>query len=77
MKTIDSSIKIDPSLMLGTGDDELVSNIVKGAKQSLGGVGAFVPDQLVTGSLKGAKVSNRKEKKVETRNYVSKTRNEI
>jgi hypothetical protein len=76
MKTWDNQIKIDPSLRLGTGDDELVDSIVKGAKKSLGGVGAFVPDQLVTNSLKGAKISNRKVK-IETRNYVSKTRNDL
>ena len=44
LKQIDSSIAIDPSLKIGTGDDELVDNIVAGAKQSLGGIGAIIPD---------------------------------
>ena len=76
MKTMDSNTKIDPSLNLGTGDDELVDSIVKTAKKSFGGVGSFVPDNLLSSSLKGAKVSNRKAK-VESRNYVSNTRNEL
>lgn len=76
MKTMDANIKIDPSLKLGTGDDELVDGIVKSAKRTLGGVGALVPDKLVTSTLKGAKISNRKAK-VETRNYVSNTRNAL
>ena len=77
---MEENIVIDPSLKIGTGDDELVDNIVKGAKSSLGGVGSFIPDQMVTNTLKGAKISNlsaKKEKKVETRNYVSKTRDDI
>lgn len=44
LKQIDSNIVIDPSLKIGTGDDELVDNIVAGAKQSLGGIGAIIPD---------------------------------
>ena len=32
LKQIDSSVVIDPSLKIGTGDDELVDNIVAGAK---------------------------------------------
>ena len=79
-KKIDENIVIDPSLKIGTGDDELVDNIVAGAKSSLGGIGAIIPDQMVSSTLKGAKVSNlqqKKEKKVETRNYVSKTRDEV
>ena len=44
LKQIDSTIAIDPSLKIGTGDDELVDNIVAGAKQSLGGIGAIIPD---------------------------------
>lgn len=76
MKTLDDSIIIDPSLKLGTGDDELVDSIVSGAKSSLGGIGSMIPDQMVTNTLKGAKLTKR-EKKVETRNYVSKTRSEM
>ena len=44
LKQIDSSAVIDPSLKIGTGDDELVDNIVAGAKQSLGGIGAIIPE---------------------------------
>ena len=36
----------------------------------------MIPDQMVTNTLKGAKLTKR-EKKVETRNYVSKTRSEM
>ena len=55
---MEENIVIDPSLKIGTGDDELVDNIVKGAKSSLGGVGSFIPDQMVSNTLKGAKISN-------------------
>lgn len=58
MKKIDNTIVINPSLKIGTGDDELVDNIVAGAKSSLGGIGSIIPDEIVSSTLKGAKVSN-------------------
>ena len=43
-KTLDTTIEIDKKLNLGTGDDELIENVVKTAKSGMGLVGAFVPD---------------------------------
>ena len=48
MDKFDSTKKIDPSLKLGTGDDELVDTIVKTAKVSMGGIGALIDDDVVT-----------------------------
>lgn len=44
MRMLDPSKKIDDTLKLGTGDDELVDNLVKSAKMGLGGFGNFIPD---------------------------------
>jgi hypothetical protein len=52
MRVIDTSKELDPSLMIGTGDDELVEKIVKTAKTGMGVVGAFIPDQVVTDAVK-------------------------
>ena len=54
-KTLDTTIEIDKKLNLGTGDDELIENVVKTAKSGMGLVGAFVPDQVVTDTLKSTK----------------------
>jgi hypothetical protein len=52
MDKFDSTKTIDPSLKLGTGDDELVDTIVKTAKVSMGGIGALIDDDLVTKAMK-------------------------
>lgn len=44
MKVLDPTKQIDASLKIGTGDDELVDQIVKTAKTGMGVVGTFIPD---------------------------------
>lgn len=56
---MDTDKKIDEKLNLGTGDDELVDNIVKTAKTSMGLAGSFVPDQVVTSQLKNRSTAKK------------------
>lgn len=51
-QTLDPSRKVDPSLKLGTGDDELVETIVKTAKVSIGGIGALINDDVIVGAVR-------------------------
>ena len=52
MKVLDPTKELDPSLKIGTGDDELVDQIVGAAKTGLGVVGTFIPDQAVSDAVK-------------------------
>lgn len=52
MTEMDSNKQLDPSLKIGTGDDELVDQIVKSAKTGMGVVGTFIPDQVVSDAVK-------------------------
>ena len=52
MREIDSNKVIDPSLKIGTGDDEMVEKIVQTAKTSMGVMGTFIPDQAVSDAVK-------------------------
>lgn len=52
MREIDANKVIDPSLKIGTGDDEMVEKIVKTAKTSMGVMGTFIPDQAVSNAVK-------------------------
>lgn len=75
MDKFDSSKKIDPSLKLGTGDDELVDTIVKTAKVSMGGIGALIDDDVVTKAMK-QKPKKNKEQVIETKSFVSNARSQ-
>ena len=75
MDKFDSTKTIDPSLKLGTGDDELVDTIVKTAKVSMGGIGALINDDLVTGAIK-QKPKKNKEQVIEAKSFVSNARSE-
>jgi hypothetical protein len=48
----DSNFEVDAKLGLGTGDDELVENIVKSAKTSMGLGGMFIDEKTVANQLK-------------------------
>jgi len=52
MKQLDPTKELDPSLKIGTGDDELVDTIVKSAKAGMGVAGTFIPDQVVSNAVK-------------------------
>jgi hypothetical protein len=52
MRVMDSTKELDPSLKIGTGDDELVEKIVKTAKTGMGVVGTFIPDEAVSKAVK-------------------------
>ena len=52
MDKFDKTKVVDPSLKLGTGDDELVDTIVKTAKVSMGGIGALIDDDVVSNAMK-------------------------
>jgi hypothetical protein len=52
MKVLDPTKQLDPSLKIGTGDDELVDQIVGAAKTGLGVVGTFIPDKAVSNAVK-------------------------
>lgn len=52
MKELDVNKVIDPTLKIGTGDDEMVEKIVKTAKTSMGVMGTFIPDQAVSNAVK-------------------------
>lgn len=73
MKVLDPTKQIDASLKIGTGDDELVDQIVKTAKTGMGVVGTFIPDQAVSNAVK-QKPPIQANFSSEARNYVSKTR---
>lgn len=52
MRKLDENKVIDPSLKIGTGDDEMVEKIVKTAKTSMGVMGNVIPDQVVSNAVK-------------------------
>lgn len=77
MRVLDTTKELDPSLKIGTGDDELVEKIVKTAKTGMGVVGAFIPDQAVSDAVKQKPpIQAQRSSTTETRNYVSKTRDD-
>lgn len=75
-RTIDPARKIDENLKLGTGDDELVETIVKTAKTGMGLAGAFVPDQVVTDTLKTGQPEKREKTYADNMGYISKLRDQ-
>lgn len=67
-----SKDQVDPSLKLGTGDDELVDTIVKTAKVSMGGIGALIDDDAVSKAIK--QKPKKKEQVIEAKSFVSNAR---
>ena len=74
-RQLDENKVIDPSLKIGTGDDEMVEKIVKTAKTSMGVMGTVIPDQMVSNAVKQKPpIQAQRDNSLETRNFVSKTR---
>ena len=74
-RQLDENKVIDPTLKIGTGDDEMVEKIVKTAKTSMGVMGTVIPDQMVSNAVKQKPpIQAQRDNSLETRNFVSKTR---